>query len=632
MPSKGQTIVRWGNDEVLEIFNCHTIKFNQELVKDDAGLNSLGTKFTFSAIGYIHDYTGFEQPHVDPVSSGMDATEIQRHARYLAARQRQRLVITVGAEEDGSGGTTLLEAKPFQKGTKFRNLSNFDLDNGPWCTQLDVKQVNANLMRCEFTFEAVVAECQSDSGNPNTSPILSNTWSCEDSLDRNFMLTRRWDGQLILATALVNPHSFRDFCLPYLQDGMARDSMTFRSDPSGKVLHYSIVDIESYFSPPPPAQSWAMPFKSTTSTGDGKICYAEASVGLSGSRYADTRLMLSIAAQLVESKILVLEDALRFKGKRLTSTIEHYAVSEEIGDKTSTVYVTARAMRPVVGKGYNSLLDDSFGKDPQELATLSGIGRNRVPLGELLSWDTKYHRGNWTSGATGPNGIDGDKLESEGAVRSVSALSSFLQTPCSTEHDIKNGEAADFGKPIKSNPIRIKAYKSEDVKPVQAFTSHVNDSHLSAMYTHWEMQSKYETSQHTAQMPIARFSSASPSSEYLPSSAFIALAPPETRRVIRARGKRIGREPDMPVPQSFRDPSTGIDFHLLYAEDRPASPGYRPGGDREYFREVEIVYGLSRAPRPGEKLLVGYNPFDSLGITDTVKPVAGIYTEGSPLV
>lgn len=630
MPSQGMTVVKWGDELIL--YNVHSTRFSQELVRDDAGINPIGTKFIYSGVGYCHNYDAFEQPHIDPVtSSSMDAAEIQRTARSLSiSKQRERLQVLIGAGDDGSGGTVLLEANPFVKGTRFANLSRFDVANGPWCTNLEVQQINAKLMRVEFTFECTLAECDPDGGNRNNSAILSNTWSCEDELNQNFMLTRKWTGQIHLATALLNPHSFRNWCLPVLQDGMYRDSMTFRASDDGLVLHYSITDKEGYFSPPPPATKWSSPLRATYTTGTGKMTYIEASVGLEGDRYADKRLLLSLAINLVESKILALDGALFQNGVPIVSTIEQFAVSEEISADTSSVHVTGVAMRPVVGKDYNVLLDDAFGKDPKKLVEqgVNRQGANDV----LLQWDTKAFRGAWPVPPTGPNGPYGDQLETEGAVSAVTALSTHLQTPCDTDHNVKDGEEAGGVKSIRRKATKIKAYKAGDLKPVAPFTTHVNRTHLSNMYTSYEMQSRYENKQNTVQMPIARFSTTSPSSARQPSSAFIALSPPQTRRIIRCRVKRIGREPEIPVAKSFTDAETGIRFHHLFSNDMPATPDYRPGGTTEHFREMEIVYGLDRQPEPGESLPVGFNPFDVLGLVRASLPKSTGFDEGPALV
>lgn len=634
MAEKGQTIVKWGSrSETLEIYNVHSVRFNQEAVFDSANINLIGTKFTYSAVGYVHDYLDFDQPHVDPVPSGSDAVEAQRNIRFLAMKQRQRLEIIVGADTDGSGGTTLLEVDPFRVAST--NVAYKDLDNGPRCTQMDVRQINATFMRVEFTFEATISECDSAGGSPNTSGVLSNTWSCEDSLDQNLMIkNRQWTGQLRVANAYLNPHSFRDWVLPPLQDGMYRDSMTFASSEDGLTLNYSIIDREGYFSPPPPATEWTSPLRAVYTTGTGKMTFVEASVGLAGDRDADKRLLLSLATQLVESKILALDGNLEDeKGNKLVSVIESFAVSEEISAKSSNVYVSAIASRPAIGEKYNQILDSSFGKDPKEQIqeALRRGGLNQ----QFDAWDTNKFRGNWKTGAAGPERNRGRTPESEGSIPSLMALSVYLQTPCSGNHGIRSGVSAGLESDARSaskKPPKIKMYKSGEVKPVEPLTSYTNKNHRSNMYTVWEMQSRYESSQHTVQMPIARFSAASPSSSQLPSSAFIALAPPQTVRKIRFKGKRIGAVPETPVPKSFQDPETGIAFHLLRYEDLPATPDYRPGGEKEFFRQGEIVYGLSREPKAGESLPIGMNPYDLLGLVRADLPRKSGFDEGPAIV
>lgn len=634
MTEQGKTIVRYG---ALEIHGLATGRFSQEPIWDNARLNQIGTKFTYEGVGLVHDYLDFAQPHCDPVPAGADAAEAERNIRRIAMTPRQSLTVTIGADSDGGGGTVLLEAHPFAEGLKrFRNISKKDLDNGPRCEQIDIVLVNAKVMRVQFQFSAVIAECDSQGNNSNNSTILSNTWSCDDSYDKNLMLTRRWVGQLHLSTAQINPHSFRGWCLPVLEDSCYRDSMTFRASEDGRILHYTIVDKQGYCSPVPPATEFTSPLRATYSTGSGKISFIEASVGLAGDPHADKRNLLSLAVQLVESKCLALDGALRDKdGKKLVSTIENFTVVEEISDRVSNVFVSCVAMRPVVGTDYNSLLDEAFGKDPREQVL---FGHTRASNGgnvsrEILLWDTQKYRGNWDIGFAGPDGNKGDALEVEGAVTAVSALSTFLQSPCDVDHNIKDGmKGREVGVVRKKPATKIKAYKSKDIKRVGKFTSHVNNEHTSSMYVHWEMESKFEANQLQVQMPIARFDADSPTSAGKPSSAFIALGPEQWQRRIRYKGKRIGKSPEVPVPKSFKDQKTGINYILLNHDIRQATPDYTAGGKTIWSRSGEIVYGMDRPPQSGQSLPIGYNPYDVLGLVRADNPTNNKFDEGPPVV
>src|SRR5690606_38626196 len=157
----------------------------------------------------------------------------------------------------------------------------------------------------------------------------------------------------------------------------------------------------------------------------------------------------------------------------------------------------------------------------------------------------------------GPNKTLGSELESEGSIAAVSALSTYLQTPCSIDHDVKSGVKASRIPTIKPQKTKVKAYEAGKIKPIEPFAQRTSRAHHAAPYTEWRMQSNYSTSQHTIPMPVARFSDGSLTSQLTPSVAHIALAPPSTTRTIRIKGRRIGAPPQFPVAQSFRDAKTG---------------------------------------------------------------------------
>ena len=108
-------------------------------------------------------------------------------------------------------------------------LSNYDVNDGPRCTQFDVVHVSSNnIFRVEASFVIHLVQFN-DNGAAleNVTGVLAHRWACTDTLDHNLRLTRTYRGLLELATSNFSPHWFRYLVVPPLQPGMRRDQMDF---------------------------------------------------------------------------------------------------------------------------------------------------------------------------------------------------------------------------------------------------------------------------------------------------------------------------------------------------------------------------------------------------------------------
>lgn len=607
---RGQTIVRWGGQrggEQIQIFNCLTVRFEQEAEFEELGSgNVLGQKFTVEVIGYVHnDVTMADAVRIEPFVGGATATEQCVYLRTLAMKQRQRFEMEVGADTNGNGGSILLEADPFV-GNDAANLTHKDINNGPRCTNFDIEHLTATVMRVSATFEIMKAECSGFGANrTNNSGVLSHVWRVEDSVSQNFFTTRTFAGVLRLASSVgYNPHSFRSLVIPPLQPGMRRDSMKFVAHENGLELSYVITDQEVAFAPPAPATSWN--FKHTESVGMGKLIFGEISVLLRGDRHADRRKLLTIAAGIVEARLLTFEGQKDADGVILNNVIEMYSVTEEMGDSENdnAISINARVQRPFTVGALGGVLNFNFGFPPEQL-------RPADPPIELIDWDSRNSRGNWTTGA-GANFLTGTSLESHGPVSAVTAFSTFLQTSCSGEHSIRSGQEAEELNIRKQKPPKIEAYTTNVPSYLSRGRSHTSKGHRQAPYTVFQGQSTYKTNQHTVQMPIAAWPVGTSGLDLLSrSSEFISLAPPTCERIYRVKATRVGSEPELPPGESFIE--AGIAFVFKHKGNIFYNKNYRPDGTPEYSVDAEYVWGMSRAPRNSERLLIGVNPFDVSG-------------------
>lgn len=638
MAIKGQTVIQYGSpgSTILQITGVHTIRMDQESVWDEhSGHNQIATKFTVTARGLVHNFTDVSQPHADPTGGG-DATDIMRHIRFLAMRTRERFVMLVGCDADGGGGTVLLECDPApNNNSQAPRLNHIDIANGPKCISCNVEKVQASLYHVDFTYEIFRSpSCQDDGENrSNNTGILSVSFSMTEEISDIWITSRIWEGQIRSATSRINPHSFRLFALPKLQLGMRRDRMTFTSSPDSLLLNFTIRDVETHVAPPPPALKWSPGFSKTFVSGTGSKTYFELSCGLEGSRFADRRLLLRICSTIIDRHLFVNEGR-QIDGSTITTILEHLLIRENITNDSATVFVSVRASRSVFGQNLNTIIDTTLGQDPADfIKSEQGFAaNNRRPLPpELVNWDTREHRGNWEFNFDGPNGDRrGITLEASGYVDISTALSTHLQSECSKDRSVQDGvKAVKFPARASGETVSIQKYTAP-LTELPPRARRVTNDHKAAPYTTWIMESKIEINQHVVPMPVAQFSDSSLSTATLPSVLHIALAPPQAMMIVRAYGVRVGARPEMPLPYSFTDERTGIVYQLLDSKDIPSTPDQRPGGDVEWTQNIQITYSMSRAPLPGESLLIGKTPWDLLGIQRTVPGSTGFF-EGTPL-
>ena len=592
----------------IEFRNVMTRSFRQMPEFDDAGQNVIYHKYLIRIVGYVHgsaparahidpqimDYvysTWIDPAAVDNTGNTMgDAALSHRMIRWSLMQPRQAFLMR-------TGGQVLLQAFPAsttnpQPPPSSVSMTDIDVNNGPRCVELDITQIVRNsIYRVEAEFEICKVECNAQSTNSNNTLVLSNIWSCVDDIDRNFMTTRTISGTIRLATSLVNPHAFRNFAMPPLQPGMSRESMQFVATDDGLRLAYTIVDREVAFAPPKPATSWSMRHTESVSREGAIGSYVTVDVTLAGDRNVDKNALISVAAAIIDAKI-----GGDPKTKRI---LQKYEITNEISNDGSIIHASAAAKR-TTEKNVVAIAGVQIEKlKPIEAADLANVA---AIVGQ---YDRNLSRG----------ARPGEVLESHGPIGLVAAFSTFLQTPCSPDHELYKQELTDDPGTATTGQTgpSLAAYTTQTL-PTDGSTSWPSDEASDNVYTYYQMESTFQRRGMKAHMPIAAGTGATGAT-----AVIVSLGKTLSQRIIRMKAERVGSPPSFPQAQaSFADAGQGssssiVNYTLLDSVFRILVPERDPDGNKIYSEEREYIYGADRDPIEAGVvgLTAGVNPNDS---------------------
>jgi hypothetical protein len=150
--------------------------------------------------------------------------------------------------------------------------------------------------------------------------------------------------------------------------------------------------------------------------------------------------------------------------------------------------------------------------------------------------------------------------------------------------------------------------------------SYYSESHLSEMYTTFQMESLYDTTQMRAAMPIASAPHSSGGFDTSPACSIIALTRAQARRIVRMHAERAGDWPEFPNPATmdsgFATLSGAVVGQVLLRHKLLGGTVTKScNGEDIYRARMEIVYALLRAVDPTEQLKFGINKWASAGQT-----------------
>lgn len=601
--SAGSTTVKYGD---ITFTNCLTKRFEQEAVFDDSGTDLLYYKFTIRIVGWVHGRSNISSVNIIPITSLGSAAVHHRKFRPVLLEPRKSFEMRLGKTIDPvfAGQELLLCAPATTQSLSGRpeTTKGKDLNNGPKAKILSVANIAADeLIKVEAEFEICKLECGfSDEGAGNNSGVLNNRWSCIDDVDHNFYTTRTFTGRLRLSTSLVNPHSFRDWVVPGMQEGMKLEKMSFTASEDGLNLDYTVIHKEVAFSAPAPATDWRI--SHTESLGEfAMIGYAEISITLNGDRNVDKGELLAIAASVIEAKLVTLQgDVERELNDHL---ILAFTITDTFGsDQNNSVHVYCKVR-------HVQEVNETFPLAVEEFSI-------PIDASVIVGYDSNISRGT------------GEDARTEGPIPMMSAFATYLQSPCNTRHGIQAAilptARLDSGVNKAAGIIRLEARVVPELR--SEHPEYMSEGHKQNMYTYYEMDNTYDIRGHKVQLPIASGPSTSSADDDKPTSVTVILTNPTAKRIVRIKAERAGDWPLLPTPKDFMD-ENGIKVELLDHKIVPGTPERGPDGIVIHRINAEYIYALSRPPRPNEKLRVGFNPWDVLGVHTTPRD---LQTGGTP--
>lgn len=606
----------------VTLYNVVTRRFEQEPVYDKSGTDLLYFRIVVGVTGYVHAgnfassdsgpfATSYHRLVNNDLAGGQrsyqgGATVNFNYIRsgLTSPRGKFRMWLDANSIQSSTGTGSLLSVDP---GDGKKSLG-VDLNNGPKPKSVRIgKVVGDNMIRIEFEIELCVLNCDSTEtqyATRNESGVLSNRWSMQDDIDENFYTVRTVQGVLVITSATLNPHSFRNLVMPPLTPGFRRDRVTFVASADGLTLEYTIVDREMAYAPPKPATKWEL--RHTVTTGNGLVTQSAVNVVLYGNRDTDKHKLFELAARIIEVKGIVTY-ALNL-GQRQANYVVRELTFTDVYSETAN-YVEARAIIQANG--------DAVQKNPawQNLQTLGSVlgtplSNNEIPgYDNLKALDLK------------------DVSAGEGAAGTASVLrafSAYLQTPCSDVHAFQYGLQATPEAPYPDAPA---LNEPQPVSPgARQYLMGISEEHRRNFYTRYQAESKYETDQNSIQLPIAAgFSGTSLGNP--DTSAIVVLSPGTGRRVVRISAERVGAWPTLPTGSDF------VDGDVKYtALGRTVIPGtVVPAADGQliYTSETEYEFALNRPLNEAEQLRTVYPPWLEPGFIEGKMPASAINQEAN---
>jgi len=570
----------WLTYNGISLRNVLTKRFEQQSEYDASDTDLACFKFTISVTGYMHAQSanfGTEGPAAQ--TSGADYLSAVR-SKLMSPRGDLKFI--VGADGTGANGDVLLEVN----GPALRMMHRQDVKNGPKPRTCNItRAVNSSVLEIEYTIEAWVVECRDGTdASPATdvpgrqNVVLSNRWSCVDSIDQNMRTVRTISGLLRTGSSNINPNSLRHMVVPRLQMGFRRDSMTFKVTPDALNLEYTIVDREVACSPPPPATSWN--YSANETTADNKISISSIDITLAGPRDVDKGHLVRIAVAIIKARL--------YDGNFANDNaiLHNLSITDSYGDDINSVNVQAQVQRTAAGKQLLGLRTKNIGK-PISAADLAGASPN---------YSRSRSRGNYP----------GDPVEIEGPIPLTSAWNAFLQSHCNDDHYINNAVKSGSQGMGLSNRVdyQLAASITTDVTNP---TDRTSSAHKYQPYTHYELESKYQNSVNNVALPVAgqRYA-AGPAT---PSLSVVGLALPNTTRTIRISAQRYAQQPKLPKPAEEYTFGTGKAV-LLRNVVTPKVPDVSADGKELHTVLAEFTYALTVPPPVNSTLPIGVNPWE----------------------
>jgi hypothetical protein len=570
---------------------------DQETIFDNEGGVDpiyLLVRVTFNGVvrpGYEGDLSQLGVHYAGPL-----ATELKRLQRRLN-QPRRNFELQVG-------GLSYLSVSPAMREPKIKNpitAETTDVNNGPRTKVRINKVISGHSVHITMQVECAIVTCDSASASTPSSidkegvgnlPYTNLRFWMADDVDQHWYTTRTFHGRLRIGSKLTSPLLLRGFVIPLLQSGFLRQAQSYREDPSGLELEFTIVDQEVFSIPPSSAITWTG--RHEIMSNDGVSMSAIASVQLTGTRTDDRRLMIGQSIRLLDRKLFLID---RRNLGTVKALIEYFSLSYEFHQNTVTTSV--RVYYPISAgetTGTNALdlfgifdVDNELGAVP----TLPREGHDRVTARQPPNFPL--------------NSLTG-------------IFNSVMQNPCLIgvlEQGYIVPSPKDDGK-SPNTPTPDTNYSNDEPLP-PAYDGEYDTSHAFSQYLFYRISSKTIVDTGVIRLPIAGTPPDFRSKKTAASTTAFQLHQGDSSRLITIEAERLGDHPSLPSPVSFTD-QNGIAHTLITSAITPVGPLLSPDRRTWIFRDqMKVYYELSRPPFVHE-IRGNSVPYDSSNILQSYLP------------
>lgn len=630
--ANGQTIIKYNG---ITLWGVQTQMFEQSPKFDESDTNYMYESYRVRVVAHVHGDETVTTVNTFPhVGSGGGSASLQMiYIRSSLNHPRGTFEMLMGCDTSGNLGVPILQC-----GASYLidNKQFSDRNNGPKPRVISIQHVTGdNLFRVEWECELAIAGPNADATQSNRL-VLSNRWTCSDTVDQNFYTTRQFRGVLRLRDSDINPHSFRAYCIPPLMPGMQRQAMTFEASVDGLSLHYTIVDRESAFAAPWPATHWDI--RHTEETGDNGVSQiAACDVTIGGDRDANKKDLFRIAAVVIESRLAPFGKG--FENVKMKQKLLHFSVVDHVTNNATNVVSMSMRVQKFVPLGERPRGEEQIG---------GGLIRRRVAqatsnIGTPISGKTfqklvqQFERfaENPYDNNLSRNARRGDQfLEKRGPVAICAAFAAHmqtfavskwrqgsLQTPPESICDgllVENDDQDDTNRfrgdgecsPWHSSSnlfqdchdVNVRIVPVVEEKPAYWLDDDVAER---GPYTYYETSSNYTITDASVSLPIAGAQlpyefdkSKDEAYANIPEwSRQAYLSPPQVTREIHVSAERLGETPEIVEPkETIEMAEHGLVMKRKRFQIKSETP--RIGGNGQVIRRVEakIEYSVEKWP------------------------------------
>jgi hypothetical protein len=537
----------------VQLNNCKTLLFEQSARREESGTDVMFHDFRIAVEGIVVPVsqpvivTGDGTVGTYGSVSGSSATEVMRQVLALLNEDRRPFSYSMAGES-----LVALTAAQIP-----------DADNGPKVQHVKIIHFTPQAYRIQFEICCAVSGC--------SGAILSNRWSCADTVNELQQTIRSWRGRIRVADASVDPHNFRGLALPPIIKGWKRKSMAFTGEPNGLELTYEIVDEEMLGDSPPElavsmtgthVENMALIAEQTTT---------ELNIRLDGPPRADKQLLFQQALAILDNRIHF-ENFVDYN--KAVSVFRALSLVDYIG--TSSVELRAVVQR------FKAEQFQMLGP-----TTIGGLIWDR--LGTPLDME----------------GYDNTRpiLPSAYPTSFANLFSCYLQTPCGP-HFMPSGAPVEQQSEPSQEDEQTRTTYNPTLPTIEIPEPKYSQEQQVGMFLHCEIGSEYIDQDNSIQCPSGKDPATAG-----PSSFDIRIAPPTCMRRIIMELERLGKPPEVYEAKKFTD-RHGITHYPKHGSFKLRPVTQTGDGQPLYTADVDILYSLDRVPALAERSMGSLPMFD----------------------